>query len=74
MNAIAPYYKAVVAFVLPGVVALVSAVQDGSPRGSSITGPEWVGILAACLLTAGGVYAVPNKRRRTVRVGSTPRD
>lgn len=61
MNSIAPYLKAIVAFVAPGVVGLAAAVQDGSDNGSSITGPEWVGIIAACVLTAAGVYATPNR-------------
>jgi hypothetical protein len=63
MSRIAPYFKAVVAFVAPGVVALVAAVQDGSPGGTAVTGAEWVGIGAACLLTSAGVYAVPNRRK-----------
>ena len=61
MNKLAPYYKAIIGFITPGVVGLVAAVQEASPGGSAVTGPEWVGIGAACILTAGGVYAVPNK-------------
>jgi hypothetical protein len=64
LDRIAPYWKAVTAFISPGVVGLVAAVQDGSPGGSSITGPEWVGIAAACILTGGAVFAVPNKDPR----------
>jgi hypothetical protein len=62
MSALAPYAKAIVAFIAPGVVAAVTAVQEASPGGSTITGPEWVGIAAACILTAAGVYAVPNRQ------------
>jgi hypothetical protein len=58
---VAPYAKAVVGFISPGVTALVAAVQDGSPGGSNVTGPEWVGIAAACILTGALVFAVPNK-------------
>lgn len=61
LDSIKPYLKAVVAFITPGVTTLVAAVQDASPGGSNITGPEWVGIFAACILTSGLVYAVPNK-------------
>ena len=61
MGKIAPYWKAITAFITPGVVALVAAVQDGSPGGSSLTTAEWVGIGAACILTGGAVFAVPNK-------------
>lgn len=56
------YAKAIVAFIAPGVVGLVAAVQDGSQGGSNITGPEWVGIAAACVLTSAGVYAAPYVR------------
>lgn len=62
MKKIQPYAKAVVGFITPGVVALVAAVQDASPAGSAITGPEWVGIGAACILTGGMVYGVSNGR------------
>lgn len=62
-----PLAKAVVGFVTPGVVALVAAVQDGSPGGSSVTGPEWVGIGAAMILTGGAVFAVPNKESNMSR-------
>ena len=61
MDSIKPYLKALVGFVTPGVVGLVAAVQDGSPGGSGVTGPEWVGIAAACILTGGAVFTVPNK-------------
>jgi hypothetical protein len=66
MEKIAPYWKAVIGFITPGVVGLVAAVQDSSPGGSAITGPEWVGIAAACILTAGGVFVVPNKDPRAL--------
>lgn len=56
------YAKAIVGFVAPGVVGLVAAVQDGSPGGSTITGPEWIGVAAACILTSAGVYAAPYVR------------
>ena len=66
MTKIAPYWKAVVGFVSPGIVGLVAAVQDGSPGASSVTGAEWVGIAAACLLTAAGVYGIPNRDPRAL--------
>ena len=58
---IAPYWKAVVGFLTPGVVAFTAALQDGSPGGSQITGAEWGGILAAMFITGGLVYSTPNK-------------
>ena len=63
LDFVRPALKAVVAFLAPGVVALVAAVQDGSPGGSSVTGPEWIGIVAACILTSAAVFAVPNLPR-----------
>jgi hypothetical protein len=56
------YAKAVIGAISPGVVSLVAAVQDGSQGGQAVTVPEWVGIVAACILTGGAVYAVPNRR------------
>ena len=64
MDNIKPYLKAIVGFIAPGVVALVAAMQDGSPGNSDITSGEWVAIAAACILTSAGVYAVPNKDPR----------
>lgn len=61
VDKIKPYAKAVIAFVAPGVVAAVAAVTPDSPGGSAVTVPEWVGIAAACILTAAGVYVVPNE-------------
>jgi hypothetical protein len=61
VNAIAPYFKAVIAFIVPGIIALIAAVSDGSDNGSKITGPEWIGIAAACILTSAGVWGVPNR-------------
>lgn len=61
LGTFAPYAKAVVAFVAPGVVLLTQAVTESSPGAATVTGPEWVGIGAACVLTAAGVYAVPNR-------------
>lgn len=60
MNKLAPYWKAVVGFISPGVVATVAAVQASSPGGQAITFPEWVGIAAACILTGTTVFAAAN--------------
>lgn len=80
MSLIGLYWKAVVGFLAPGVVTLVAAVQDSSPAAGSVTGAEWVGIAAASILTAAGVYAAPSAdkiARRTaggqiVATSSTP--
>ena len=67
IDALKPYAKAIVAFIAPGVTALVAAVQESSPKGSDISGPEWIGIFAVCVLTSGAVFAVPNKDPRGVK-------
>jgi hypothetical protein len=64
LNTVKPFLKAITAFVAPGVVALVQAVSDASPAGPHVTGPEWIGIVAACILTSAAVYAVPNLPRK----------
>lgn len=61
-----PYAKAVVGFLAPGVVALAAAVQDGSAAGSTVTGGEWLTAVAACLVTGGAVFGVPNTAPRGV--------
>lgn len=60
MTSIAPYWKSLIGFILPGVVIIGSAVTDGSDGGSTITTTEWVTALVACIVTAGGVYAKGN--------------
>lgn len=52
---IGAYAKTVVAVLLAGVTALHAAISD-----HNITEPEWVGI-AIAVITAVGVYAIPNK-------------
>ncbi len=61
MSKIAPYLKAVVGFVAPAAAVLIASVLEKSPAGENITTGEWVTALCAALVTAGGVYGVPNK-------------
>lgn len=61
MNALAPYFKAVVAFIAPGAVILTSAVAEASAGGEAITQGEWVTAACATVITAAAVYATPNK-------------
>jgi hypothetical protein len=49
MNKLAPYFKAVVAFIAPGAVVLTSAVTEASAGGAAVTPGEW--ITAACCNT-----------------------
>jgi hypothetical protein len=64
LETVKPVLKAITAFVAPGVVALVAAVGDSSAGGTHITGPEWINIAAACILTSAAVWAVPNLPRK----------
>jgi hypothetical protein len=57
------YAKTVVAAVVAGATAVGAAITD-----STITGSEWVAIGLA-VLTALGVYAVPNAPAKTSTTG-----
>lgn len=61
MTRLAPYFKAVIAFIAPGAVVLTSAVTEASAGGAAITSAEWVTAACATVITAAGVYAVPNR-------------
>ena len=61
MNALAPYFKAVVAFIAPGAVVLTSAVTEGSAGGVAVTPGELITAACATVITAAAVYATPNR-------------
>ena len=61
MNRIAPYYKAVVAFIAPAAGSLIIAVTESSVGGSTITTAEWITAACLCVTTSAAVYIVPNK-------------
>lgn len=52
------YSKAIVAAVLGGLGAAVTALEDGL-----ITGPEWATIVTTLLVGLGAVWAIPNAPR-----------
>ena len=54
---IAPYWKAVLGFLVPGVTVVSTALLTKGV----ITANDWLQALFASILTAGGVYAVKNK-------------
>ena len=60
LHSIAPYFKAVIAFIAPGAVLITAAVTEASAGGEVITQGEWITALCATVITAAGVYAVPN--------------
>lgn len=61
MEKVAPYWKAFVAFLAPGLLVLVSAVLEGSAGGTEVTQAEWITAAATAFITAAGVYTVPNR-------------
>jgi len=63
VNALAPYFKALVAFIAPAAVVLTSAVQSNSVGGELITSGEWVTAICATVITGAAVYAVPNTKK-----------
>ena len=69
MDKLAPYWKAVVAFIAPGAVVLVSAVTEASVGGVDVTAGEWITAACATVITAAGVYAVPNRSATRPPVG-----
>jgi hypothetical protein len=61
VSRVQPYLKAVVAFVAPGAVIIGASVTEASVGGAAITAGEWITAAVACIVTAAGVYAAPNK-------------
>ena len=61
LGPLAPYAKALAAFVTPAVTLAIGFVAAPSDGGTAVTASEWLTMAAACLATAGFVYAVPNK-------------
>lgn len=57
---LARYWKGIIAFVAPGAVIIGSATLDASDGGSSITHPEIITALVACVVTSAGVIAKGN--------------
>lgn len=61
MTRIAPYYKAVVAVLVPFLTALGAALLEDSAGGGAVTPNEWIVSIVAGLVAGGAVFAVPNK-------------
>jgi hypothetical protein len=61
MEKIAPYYKALTAFLVPFLGSLATALVQSSDNGTEVTGSEWVQALLVALVASGAVFAVPNK-------------
>lgn len=63
MDKIAPYWKAVMAFIAPAAVVVMASVTEASAGGVAITAGEWITALCTAIVTSAGVYAVPNQKR-----------
>lgn len=61
MEKVAPYWKAVVGFLAPGLLVIVSSVLEGSAGGEAITQAEWITAVATAFITSAGVYTVRNR-------------
>jgi hypothetical protein len=64
MDAIAPYWKAVMGFLSPAAAIIISSVLETSDGGTRITSSEWITALATAVLTAGTVYVARNRPLR----------
>lgn len=60
MNQIAPYWKAVMGFITPGVIVLGGALLEGSAGGSDVTQTEWITAVVAMFVTGGAVFTKAN--------------
>ena len=60
MDKVAPYYKAVVAILLPGL-AVLAGFLIGDIGFGDLNAGQWVAIVIAVLGTPIGVYSVPNR-------------
>lgn len=58
---VAPYWKAILAFVVPGATLLLnSSLAVTSDGGTMVTGNEWFAAALTCIITSGVVLAVQN--------------
>jgi len=61
LDKLAPYAKAVVGFIAPGASILIASVLPASDGGATITTAELITAVCTCVITAAGVYAIPNR-------------
>jgi hypothetical protein len=61
MEKIAPYYKALTAFLVPFLTQVVASMTEASEGGQTITTSEWLTALVTSLIAGGVVFAVPNR-------------
>jgi hypothetical protein len=58
---LAPYWKAVLGFITPAALIIISSVTDASAGGQDITASEWITAACTAIVTAGGVYTIKNR-------------
>ena len=61
MEKVAPDWKAVVGFMAPGLLVILSAVLEGSAGGVEITQAEWITAAATAFVTSAGVFTVKTR-------------
>lgn len=61
MEKLAPYWKALVGFLAPAGLILISAVTEASAGGVEVTQAEWITAAAVAVVTSAGVYTVRNR-------------
>jgi hypothetical protein len=59
MSRLAPYWKAVVAFLAPGAVVVAMAAQREFAGGEPLTSSVWIYAAATCVVSAAAVYFAP---------------
>lgn len=62
MDAIAPYYKAVTALVVPFLTLIGAALLPTSDGGSTIMANEWITAVVTALIAGGAVFSAPKNR------------
>jgi hypothetical protein len=65
------YWKAILAFLVPGAVIIGSSVLGDSDGGSTITGSEWVTAVVAMIVTGAAVGVKGNAPAHTTPVAPT---
>lgn len=64
---LSPYLKAVAAFISTMAGYLISAMQDDTAKGSTISGNEWLYSFLVTIVVTFAVWGTPNKDRRGIK-------
>ena len=66
------YAKAIISALVIAASMFNAAVGVDSPSGTGVTLNEWIGIVVATVISALGVWAVPNSPNLPIVYGSSP--